>query len=131
MVSMLRMRRLSWLTTMANPRKFLCLNTLWLAPPFSVIAFSRELSHQSHVLENRDTYGQAEVSSGGHLGSSRAHGKQKGFGPAAATRHSQSARAPIEYGFSQHHPFSPQLYFPSFSSFLESRLNPNFGRQII
>ena len=41
-----------------------------LVPPWTVIRTGRGPSHQSHVLEHRDTYGQAQVCSKGHQGSS-------------------------------------------------------------
>jgi len=47
-------------------------NTHRSSPPVSALAYSRGRgpSHQSHVLEHRDTYGQAQVCSNGHQGSS-------------------------------------------------------------
>jgi len=44
------------------------------------------------MLKHKDTYGQAQVCSKGHPGSSEARGKRRVFSPAAAARHSQSAR---------------------------------------
>jgi len=62
------------LFTLATPGTPLCYNTQWSAPPVSALTHSRGPrrghSHQSHVLEHRDTYGQAQVCSKGHQGSS-------------------------------------------------------------
>ena len=45
------------------------------------------------MLERRDTYGQAQDCIKGLQGSSMARGRRRGFNPAAATHHSQLARA--------------------------------------
>ena len=62
------------LFTLATPGTPLCYNTQWSAPPVSALTHSRGPrrghSHQSHVLEHRDTYGQAQVCCKGHQGSS-------------------------------------------------------------
>jgi len=41
----------------------------------------RDPRHQSHVLENRDTYRQAQICRRGHQESSGARGKRRGFSP--------------------------------------------------
>jgi len=59
--------------TLATPGNPLCYNTHQSAPPVSALTHSRGgrgPSHQSHVLKHRYTYGQAQVCSKGHQGSS-------------------------------------------------------------
>jgi len=60
------------LFTLATPENPLRYNTHRSTPPFSTLAHSRGRgpSHQSHVLEHKEMYGQAQVCSKGHQGSS-------------------------------------------------------------
>ena len=58
---------------MATPGNPLRYNTHQSTLPVSALVYSigpRKMSHQSHVLEHRDTYGQGQVCSKGHQGSS-------------------------------------------------------------
>jgi len=77
------------------------------------------------MLEPRDTYGQAQVSSRGHLGYSGARGKRRGFSPSAAALMASSAllaisRSPYPFFlntflfdlFSKNEP-AQLVYFPS------------------
>jgi len=60
------------LFTLATPGNPLRYNTHRSAPPVSALAHSRGRSpnHQFHIVQHRDTYGQAQVCSKGHRGSS-------------------------------------------------------------
>jgi len=81
----------------------------------------RNLSHQSHVLQHRDTHGQAQVCSRGHQGSSGARGKRRGFSPRATAHHSQSAGVHTNFGFSLNRIFVFSCQFPNR---LQHRCNP-------
>jgi len=95
--------------TLATPGNSLRYNTHRSAPPVSALAHSRgrRKRFQSPVdmLEHRDTHGQAQVCNKGHQGSSGASNKRRGFSPAAATHHSQPARAHTDvFGLSRLNP---------------------------
>jgi len=107
------------LFTLASPGNPLRYHTHWSALPVSALAHSKGARgpvHQFHILEHRDTYGQAQVCSKGPQGSSEVRGKRRAFSPGAAARHSLSARVHVDF---------PKKHFsPNF--FGLSRLNSNF-----
>jgi len=58
------------LFTLVNPAKFLRYDTPWSALPVSALAHSKRSLSPVDILELRDTYGQAQVCSKAHQGSS-------------------------------------------------------------